>query len=350
MKNVKENRRMGIIIIAVFVFAVVAAAVLLGVFLPVHGNQNDGEYWSEYDEFDVSKLDTIEVEGDEFRILQLTDLHYHLPHKTKETDNIVTTLVEENDPDMIVITGDSVFNPSNVMYTKHVAELMDSFEIPWAIVYGNHDDEGKADKYWMGEVYENSQYGLYHNGPFNIGGVGNYAVNLTKDGQPYYSVIMMDSNRVTQINGVNEYGSFTPSQVLWYEWLQRGLIQAGYEHSLMFFHIPFEEYSLAYEEWEAGGFDESVGFGVKEEDVCCAPYNPGMFTKIKELGATTHTFAGHDHVNAYSVDYQGVRLTYGLKSSRQFYYSEELVGGTLITLKGDTDNVSVDIEYKYVQL
>ncbi len=84
--------------------------------------------------------------------------------------------------------------------------------------------------------------------------------------------------------------------------------------------------------------------------MCCAPYNPGMFTKIKELGATTHTFVGHDHVNAYSVDYQGVRLTYGLKSSRQFYYSEELVGGTLITLKGDTGNVSVDIEYKYVQL
>ena len=83
MKNVKENRRMGIIIIAVFVLVVVAAAVLLGVFLPVHGSPNDGEYWSEYDEFDVSKLDTIEVEGDEFRILQLTDLHYHLPHKCR---------------------------------------------------------------------------------------------------------------------------------------------------------------------------------------------------------------------------------------------------------------------------
>ena len=100
-----------------------AAAVLLGVFVPVHGAQNDGEYWSEYDVFDVSKPDSIEVEGEEFKILQLTDLHYHLPHKTKETDNIVKTLVAENDPDMIVITGDSVFNPSNVMYTKHVAKL-----------------------------------------------------------------------------------------------------------------------------------------------------------------------------------------------------------------------------------
>ena len=80
---------------------------------------------------------------------------------------------------------------------------------------------------------------------------------------------------------------------------------------------------------------------------------PGILVycgKLKQSNSLSHTFAGHDHVNAYSVDYQGVRLTYGLKSSRQFYYSEELVGGTLITLKVDTGNVSVDIEYKYVQL
>ena len=33
---------------------------------------------------------------------------------------------------------------------------MDGYKIPWAPVFGNHDDEGKADKYWMGDVYENS--------------------------------------------------------------------------------------------------------------------------------------------------------------------------------------------------
>ena len=118
--------------------ATVAAAVLLGVFVPVHGAQNDGEYWSEYDVFDVSKPDSIEVEGDEFKILQLTDLHYHLPHKTKETDNIVKTLVAENDPDMIVITGDSVFNPSNVMYTKHVAKLTFRFQRRSIHIFQSH--------------------------------------------------------------------------------------------------------------------------------------------------------------------------------------------------------------------
>lgn len=333
------------ICVTVAVVAVVAASILLGLFVPVKGEMNDNEYWSEYDAFAAQDIPSIEVGDDGFTILQLTDLHYHLPHMTNETDGIVRKLVEENDPDMIVITGDSVYGPTNVMYTKHVRELMDSFQIPWAIVYGNHDDEGKADKYRMGAVYESSKYCVYENGPCNIGGTGNYAVNLTKDGEPFYSLIMMDSNRETQYNGNKEYGSFTPSQVSWYAWLQQGLIDNGYDKSMMFFHIPFPEYLAAYEYWEQSGFDPAIGSGSKNEDVCSATYNPGMFNKILEKGATTHVFVGHDHVNDFSVNYQGVTLSYGVKSSRQFYFDEEMIGGTVIKISAERE---VSIERKYV--
>lgn len=247
--------------------------------------------------------------------------------------------------DFIVLTGDSVYGPTNVAYTKHIAGLMGGFGIPWAIVYGNHDDEGKADKYWMGSVYENAQCCVYENGPCNIGGTGNYAVNLIKDGEPFYSIIMMDSNRETLYNGNKEYGSFTPSQVSWYAWLQQGLIDNGYSRSMMFFHIPFPEYLDAYKYWEQSGFDPSIGSGSKNEDVCCSTYNPGMFSKILEKGATTHVFVGHDHVNDYSVNYRGVTLTYGVKSSRQFYYDENMIGGTLISIATDG---TVSIERKYI--
>lgn len=331
--------------VSVAVVVVVAAAILLGIFVPVNGKMNDTEYWSEYDKFKIEDIPTIEVGDDGFTILQLTDLHYHLPHMTGQTDDIVEKLIEENDPDFIVLTGDTVYGPTNVMYTKHIAKLLDSFKIPWAIVYGNHDDEGKADKYWMGNVYENSEYSVYKNGPCNIGGTGNYAVNLTKNGQPFYSLIMMDSNRETHYNGNKEYGSFTPSQVSWYGWLQQGLVDNGYDKSMMFFHIPFPEFQDAYDYWEQSGFDPSIGSGNKNEDVCSATYNPGMFNKILEKGATTHVFVGHDHVNDFTVNYQGVTLSYGVKSSRQFYYQEELLGGTVIKISPDTE---VTIERKYL--
>lgn len=327
-------------------FLLIASIILMGLFIPVKGKINDNEYWSEYDNFDMANIESVAMDSDDFKILQLTDLHYHLPHKTKETDNIVKQLVNDNKPDMIVITGDSVFGPTNVMYTKHLAKLMDSFEIPWAIVYGNHDDEGKADKYWMGNIYENSQYCLYKNGPSNIGGVGNYAVNITKDGSPFYSVIMMDSNRETLINVKKEYGSFTPSQVTWYSWICDGLKNNGYENSMMFFHIPFPEYLDAYEYWEDCNFDSSIGSGKKGEGVCAAPYNPRMFNKIKEKQLTTHVFVGHDHVNNFSITYEGVQLSYGMKSSRQFYSDNEMIGGTLITINS---NKQVNIDNKYIK-
>lgn len=237
---------------------------------------NDGEYWSEYDKFNVENISSLEVGEDGFKILQITDLHYHLPHKTKETDNIVKQLVNENKPDMIVITGDSVFGPTNMAYTKHVAKLMDS---------------------------------------------------------------------VTPYKGKKEYGSFTPSQVSWYSWVCDGLKENGYDNSMMFFHIAFPEYLDAYEYWKNSDFDSNIGAGEKREDVCSAPYNPGMFTKIKEKGHSGYVFVGHDHVNNYSVQYQGIRLSYGMKSSRQFYCDGDMIGGTVININTDKE---VSIEHKYI--
>lgn len=315
-------------------------------FIPAKGPYDDTDCWNQFEDFDISSLDTVEVTGEEFKILQLTDLHYWMPHKAKATDNVVKTLVEQNQPDMIVITGDSVFGPANLVYVPHIIDLMESFEIPWAIVYGNHDSEGKADKFWVGEKYEEAEHCLYHNGPYNIGGTGNYVVNLTKDGEPFYSLVMMDSNMYMEYDGKQEYACFELGQVSWYEYMITNLQANGYDKSMMFFHIPLVEYGIAYDEWEKGGFDESTGFGEKREEECNSPCNTGMFGMIKKLGSTTHTFCGHDHVNNYSVEYDGVVLSYGLKSSSQFYHDDDMIGGTLITI--DTER-NVEIEHKYIE-
>lgn len=323
------------------------AILMMILFVPLKGKYKDTDCWNAFKKFDINSLDTVEVTGEDFKILQLTDLHYWMPHKTSQTDKIVKTLVEENQPDMIVLTGDSVFGPANTVFVPHVIDLMESFEIPWAIVYGNHDSEFKADKFWQGEKYEAAEHCLYHNGPYNIGGTGNYVVNLTKDGAPFYSLVMMDSNMYMKYNGKTEYACFELGQVSWYEYMITNLQANGYDKSMMFFHIPLIEYGIAYDEWKEGGFDESVGFGEKREEECSSPCNTGMFGMIKKLGSTTHTFCGHDHINNYSVEYQGVVLSYGLKSSTQLYHDEDMVGGTLITINSDRD---VTVEHKYVEV
>ena len=55
---------------------------------------------------------------------------------------------------------------------------------------------------------------------------------------------------------------------------------------------------------------------------------------------------GHDHVNSLSVEYKGVRLTYGLKTGPTCYSDEDMEGATLITIMDGTNEVVVEHVYR----
>ena len=59
---------------------------------------------------------------------------------------------------------------------------------------------------------------------------------------------------------------------------------------------------------------------------------------LKAAG-TDGTFFGHQHVNALSVEWEGIRFTYGLKTGR-YDESPNQTGGTVITLKGSEFDVN----------
>ena len=64
-----------------------------------------------------------------------------------------------------------------------------------------------------------------------------------------------------------------------------------------------------------------------------------MFDVAKELGSTTGFFCGHDHYNNMSLEYQGIRLTYGMSidylAMPGIARDTKQRGGTLITLHDD---------------
>lgn len=64
-----------------------------------------------------------------------------------------------------------------------------------------------------------------------------------------------------------------------------------------------------------------------------------MFETILELGSTKAVFFGHDHRNNFSVEYKGIRLTYGMSVDYLAYpgiYKEGAQRGcTVITYKPD---------------
>ena len=81
-----------------------------------------------------------------FVILNLTDTQLTNAEwdegceKRKILEYTVSKLINEIDPDLITVTGDLAWAGHDVAYDS-LAELLDSYNIPWAPVWGNHDNQ-----------------------------------------------------------------------------------------------------------------------------------------------------------------------------------------------------------------
>lgn len=380
-----KKKKIVIRVLAIVLAVLLTVGIVLGIrWFPVKGKANH-EFWLSTDTYRLENTVTIQKEpGKDFKILNLADIQYNDTldiFNRAYTEETIRTLIEQEKPDLITMTGDQVWAAFQKQSQKDLIKFMDSFGIPWAPVYGNHDGEGNADKNWLADRYLESEYCVFKKGPNNIGGTGNYVINIMEGDKIVQSLIMLDSgswrgyddnlkgremiadalNNDTQEYILNDDGTrkqepfgtgyefMSESQIAWYKWALEGAKQVNggeMPESMLFFHIALPEFYNAYLQWKDSGYDPAMGFGEKRETVCCPSVNSGFFQVIKDLGSTKNVIVGHDHINCYSVLYEGVRLTYGLKTGDRCYANDDLNGGTLLTI---TDN-GVKTEHKFVKI
>ena len=123
------------------------------------------------------------------------------------------------------------------------------------------------------------------------------------------------------------------------EWKTRCYARSG--ESL----IPLQQYKTAYELYEKGSDEVKYYFGSNDESfmdkVCCSEYPSSMFDTAKELGSTKGFFCGHDHYNNMSLEYEGIRLTYGMSidylAMPGIARDTKQRGATLITVHDDSE-------------
>lgn len=297
---------------------------------------------------------------------QLSDAEWeeNAPQR-KILEYTIEQLIARVQPDLITISGDLAWAGCDHAY-RMLATFLEKFSIPWAPVWGNHDNQAGAeyiDK--IATEYLTFPHCIYEKGDPRLGN-GNYVICVEENGNPVEAIFMIDSHDRDDFDGEEKkvYSKLTIEQMDWYKEQTCLLKEKGYTESMMVLHIPIYAYNTAskaaYKEnielakitvaqadgtecWKEG-YEES--FGVQHEGICSYPNDDGVFAMIKEEDFTQYIIAGHDHVNNWVIRYDGVTMVYGLKAGAGCYWDSSLNGGTVfkINSKGvyEVSHVYVD--------
>lgn len=254
-----------------------------------------------------------------FRIAHVADIHYGCTETEKLSliREMVTKTVEDENPDLFVLTGDAVTGRDDAH--KGWLDMIDVFDgagVPWAVVLGNHDAEANeginADSIF---TYLSTARNIVNvRGAAKVFGHGNKALPvLHADNDSVAAVIYcIDSNDYPvdeDLKKVSYYDVIHDDQIQWYidESNRFKAMNGGVPvPSVAYYHICLPEFLEVARDPNHHG---------KYQERCCpADINVGFFGKVRIQGDMIGMFVGHDHTNDFVGTYQGVALGYGRQS------------------------------------
>lgn len=260
--------------------------------------------------------------------------------------------VQATQPDLIILTGDVVygeFDDAGTSLTGFIA-FMESLGIPWAPVFGNHDNESAMGADWQCARFEEAEHCLFKQR--TLTGNGNYTVGIVQGGELKRVFFMLDSNGCSGMSEASRANGHTVSsvgfgfdQIAWYTEVAGNIKTLSPRTKISFaYHILQYVFMNAYEKY---GFinvgtkeapinidklseKEDGDFGYIGRDLKGAwDSDRSVWQGMKALG-TDSVFVGHEHCNSASVVYDGVRFQFGQKTSTydraNYIKNEEIVG------------------------
>ncbi|KAI9755001.1 MAG: hypothetical protein M1815_005242 [Lichina confinis] len=237
-----------------------------------------------------------------FKIMQVSDMHIGTGvGKCRDVDpkdvrgrceadprtlEFVGAALDEEKPDLVVLSGDQVNGetaPDAQSALFKVAELFVRRRIPYASIFGNHDDEGSLTRETTMSLTETLPYSLSEAGPASVDGVGNYIVEVLARGTSDHSALtlyLLDSHGYSpDERNFRGYDWIKKSQVDWFRQTAQGLKKAHKEYThvhmdLAFIHIPLPEYRKT----------DNVVVGSWKEAPTAPAFNSGFRDALEQEG------------------------------------------------------------------
>ncbi|KAH3678140.1 hypothetical protein WICPIJ_008933, partial [Wickerhamomyces pijperi] len=258
---------------------------------------------------------------DEYKILQVADLHYATGTGTcrdqfpvvencqadPRTLQFLHRVLDHEKPDLVVLTGDQIFGEDSFDSETTLMKVVKPFiqrQIPYMFTFGNHDDEGSLSRL---ELFQLLQTLPFFHGPErallpDAPGVGNMITQVVDESNtPSLTIYLLDSHK------------YTPDQKLYpgYDWVKESQLEyiksqqpkllepkdPKQHTSLAFLHIPLPEYRLVHSN------PGTLRSGQYKEGITAPYYNSGALKLFHDLGVRLVS-VGHDHCNDFCIEYK----------------------------------------------
>lgn len=242
-----------------------------------------------------------------FKILQIADLHLG---EAEDTDwgplqdvhsfRVIESVIRDEEPDLIILSGDQItannIDQNATSYYEALGEHLGYYGIPWAMIFGNHDDApleiglangtvvkrpAKTSRPQLLNVDREFPLSLSQLGPSNLFGSSNYVLYVKdRNGVPAAQIVLLDSGggalpQRLESNQVN--------------WIRQQLSQQL--PTIVFQHIPSEKHNF--------GFQNGKCAGLHEDGVAPLDQDPGIVDALLQAGNVHLLAVGHNHGNDY---------------------------------------------------
>ena len=259
------------------------------------------------------------------RLLQLADTHFHPGGDfSRANETMFRQIVEREQPDFIVHTGDFVNNDSPNPVEWVGMDVMNGLKLPWTLCFGNHDYPAKKAEgsLPLDEIRKKMERGFqgYIDAPTGRHYCYRYDILDRDNPVPRASLFFF------QVGYAEGDRRISDPQLAWFRNQMQQDAQRGVETPItVFVHIPLREYRDL--------FNSGRVVGKKAEDVCFDSDTGVSFQEFSTSKRVVGVFCGHDHVNNYHGDWNGIELVYGRVSGWGAYGPRDWQrGGRLITL------------------
>ena len=329
--------------------------------------------------YDIEEYRTTMQYYEDFKILQLTDLHLGIETDVAKQLEIVKKAIRAESPDLIILTGDNFMYATKGVVKSLISTLNAECEnltsarggrlCKFTMTFGNHDNQGDYSRYYINKVissYATTDGCEIADGKYaafvdyqddNLFGLANFYIDLVDDRTKgrdtvdvKYRLHIIDSNSYHFVGPDYDYDVIHTEQLAH---VQSIYAQATVDKSyigLAFFHIPFPEYGDAWEEYCNAANPALVGQGELREGVFHGYENNGTYGALREAGVVSF-FCGHDHINYGDFLYHADRdaderaiFSFGVKSTNQLYHAKDIIGYKTVTLRNLTQAEFLSIE------